>query len=252
MNHATRQRIYRTGILIAATSALLAGCSSSNIKGDWVEVFNGRNLDDWKAMHPENNTWQLADHVEPAAADETKLAITDGTGIMVNGPLGKTTNIFSTLEHGDARIHVEFAVPKDSNSGVYVMGKYEVQILDSYGKDEVTFSDCGGIYARWIDGRNVDGHAPRVNASNPPGEWQTYEIWFKAPRFDENGKKTANARFIKVVHNGQVVHEDVELKGPTRSAMPGPESPTGPIMLQGDHGPVAYRNIRMRPMCFDE
>ena len=66
-----------------------------------------------------------------------------------------------------------------------------------------------------------------------------------APRFDENGKKTANAKFVKVVHNGVVIHEDVEVKGPTTAALGGPEKPRGPLMLQGDHGPVAYRKIKI-------
>ena len=112
----------------------------------------------------------------------------------------------------------------------------------------MAFSVCGGIYARWVKRKNVEGHPPLVNASLPPGQWQTFDVIFRAPRFDAAGKKTENARFIKVTHNGKVVHKDVELKGPTRSPMPGAEKPLGPIMIQGDHGPVAYRNMRIRPL----
>ena len=81
--------------------------------------------------------------------------------------------------------------------------------------------------------------------SRPPGEWQTYDVEFRAPRFDENGRKTANATFVSVVWNGELVHENVEVDGPTRASMLNDEAPEGPLMLQGDHGPVAYRNIRI-------
>ena len=90
---------------------------------------------------------------------------------------------------------------------------------------------------------------PRVNASKPPGEWQTYDITFQAPKFDANGSKIANATFVKVVWNGQVIHEDVEVVGCTRGAMVEEEAATGPVLLQGDHGPVAYRNVVLKPIC---
>ncbi|HLF95430.1 MAG TPA: family 16 glycoside hydrolase, partial [Planctomycetota bacterium] len=80
------------------------------------------------------------------------------------------------------------------------------------------------------------------------GEWQSFDVVFLAPRFDAAGKKTANARFVKVTHNGQVIHEEVEVTGPTRAGAWEDEKPLGPIMLQGDHGPVAFRNLRVRPL----
>ena len=128
---------------------------------------------------------------------------------------------------------------------------YEVQVFDSFGveKSDYPGSECGGIYPRWINNQGVNGHSPRVNASKPPGEWQSFDITFRAPRFDANGKKIENAKFVKVVHNGKVVHENVDLTGPTRAAHwedEKDEKATGPIMLQGDHGPVAYRNLRVK------
>jgi len=82
-----------------------------------------------------------------------------------------------------------------------------------------------------------------MNASKPPGEWQTFDITFRAPRFDATGKKIENARFVKVVHNGKVIHENVSVTGPTRSPAFEKEGVSGPIILQGDHGPVAFRNF---------
>jgi hypothetical protein len=138
-------------------------------------------------------------------------------------------------------------IPRKSNSGIYFMGRYELQIYDSFGveKDAYPGIECGGIYPRWIDGKNMDGHSPLVNASQAPGEWQAFDVAFRAPSFDITGKKTADACFIKVVHNGKVIHENVIVKGPTRSAAFDDEKPAGPLMLQGDHGPVVFRNLRI-------
>jgi sugar phosphate isomerase/epimerase len=132
------------------------------------------------------------------------------------------------------------------------MGRYEIQVFDSYGvkKSQYAGIECGGIYQRWDESKSpkgFEGHSPRVNASLPPGQWQTFDVIFRAPRFDDTGRKVANARFEKVVHNGVVVHADVELTGPTRASTYNDEKPKGPLMLQGDHGPVAYRNIRIEP-----
>ena len=132
-------------------------------------------------------------------------------------------------------------VPKGSNSGIYLHGEYEVQVLDSYGRTKLGMGDMGAIYG---------AQPPKVNACRKPGEWQKYVIYFKAPSFGADGKKTGNARFIKVELNGKVLHENVEMKGPTPSGVKGKEAATGPIMFQGDHGPVAYRNIRITPMKF--
>ncbi len=128
-------------------------------------------------------------------------------------------------------------IPKGSNSGIYLMGEYEVQVLDSYGKETVGPGDMGGIYVT---------AAPRKNACKKPGEWQKFVIEFQAPRFAE-GKKTANAKFLKVTLNGEVIHENVEAPKPTTSCLTGKEAPTGPLMLQGDHGPVAFRNLKIIP-----
>lgn len=215
---------------------------------NWISLFDGRSLEGWRPLDANNNVWTAASAVKVDPADNTRFVVEPGEGILVNGPVGKTSNIVSLFEHGDCEAHIEWCVPKGSNSGVYFQGLYEIQVFDSFGKDVVTFSDAGGIYARWINDQNVEGHAPRVNASRAPGEWQTFDAIFRAPRFNEKGEKIENARFVRVVFNGQVVHQDVTLNGPTRASLPNAEAPLGPIMLQGDHGPVAYRNIRIRPL----
>jgi hypothetical protein len=140
-------------------------------------------------------------------------------------------------------------VSKGSNSGVYLHGLYEIQIFDSYGSTmAMKTSDGGAIYHRWINEQGVGGSAPKVNASRRPGEWQSYQVWFRGPRFDGSGKKTQNANFLRVLFNGEVVQVNVEVEGGTRSHMTIPEAAMNPLMLQGDHGPVAFRNIYVRPL----
>ena len=202
--------------------------------------------DDLSAWRGDTGAWLVGGAAAPDPADPGLLVTRPGRGVLVNGPAGQTSDILSRLEHGDVELYVEFMVPKGSNSGVYLQGRYEVQVFDSWGVEEPTFSDCGGIYQRWRNEEGFEGHAPRENASRPPGEWQSFEIVFRAPRFDAAGHKTANATFVRVVHNGVVVHDNVEVTGPTRAATYADETPQGPLMLQGDHGPVAYRSVVVR------
>jgi hypothetical protein len=230
--------------------ACLLGADASEAK--WTELLQGDGLAGWRKPTGE---WQIVGEAFSDPNSERLLATKPGKGVVVNGAKGRTGNLLTEMEHGDVEAHVEFVVPKGSNSGVYFQGRYELQVYDSHGveKDKYPGIECGGIYQRWDPSRGkgkegFEGHSPRFNASLPPGQWQTFDVIFKAPRFDANGRKTANALFVKVVHNGKVVHENVEVTGPTRAATYGDEKPAGPLMFQGDHGPVAYRNLRVRPL----
>ena len=208
-------------------------------------LFDGEDLAGWR--QPQGD-WLVAGQVALNSSKPEAFVTTGGQGILVNGAQGRTSDLVTEEQFGDVDLHVEFCIPKHSNSGVYLQGRYELQVYDSFGvvKDAYPGIECAGIYPRWINGQNVDGHSPRVNASKPPGEWQSFDIEFRAPRFDAAGKKTANARIVRVLHNGQVVQENVELPGPTRSAHWEDEKPLGPVLLQGDHGPVVYRNLRLK------
>jgi hypothetical protein len=210
-------------------------------------AFKGHDLNGWR----KTGDWQVVRAVKLDPAEPKRFQIEPGQGVYVNGPAGRTIDLITQAEFGDVEAHVEFCIPRQSNSGVYFMGRYEVQVFDSYGvaKDKYPGIECGGIYPRWTDQRGeYEGHSPRVNVSKPPGQWQTFDVIFRAPRFDAAGHKIANARFVRVSHNGRVIHENVELTGPTRAATFSDEQPTGPIMLQGDHGPVAYRNLRFKSL----
>ncbi len=203
--------------------------------------FDGKSLDDWKTKPRGKNTdqWKVGiAAVNPERPNE--LIVKKGSGEMVNTPskaTGKSLDIYSTFTYGDARIELELMVPKGSNSGIYLHGEYEVQVLDSYGRKKLGMGDMGAIYG---------AKPPATNACKEPGQWQKYEILFRAPKF-KDGKKVANARIDKVILNGKVLQQDVELPKPTPGGLTGKEKAEGPIMFQGDHGPVAYRNIKITP-----
>jgi len=215
----------------------------------WTDLIGS---DPWAAWDGLPQQWTIAGDAALDAKNPRRLVPKPGSGVLVNGAQGgKTQDLTSKQSFGDVELHVEFMIPQGSNSGVKLQGLYEIQIADSHGVERPTASQCGGIYPRaelrpryhTID----EGTPPRLNAARPPGQWQSLDVVFRAPRFDGAGNKTANARMVKVVLNGQVIHENVELKWPTRHAWRKvPEAPCGPILLQADHGPVAFRNVRVR------
>lgn len=188
---------------------------------DAVVLFGGASLEGWHHRGGEEPGWTVADGA---------FEVARGKG-----------NLMTKQELGSGLYHVEFLVPPTpetsgwqdrGNSGVYLQGRYEVQVLDSLGR-ELRAGDCGGIYGK---------HVPTVDACREAGRWQSYDIRFQAPVFDDAGAKTANAR-MSVWHNGILIHDDVEVDGPTAAAMAGDERALGPLMLQ-DHGhPVRYRNV---------
>ena len=189
-----------------------------------VVLFDGTGLEAWMHRDGQPAGWKLGE---------------DGGMEVTRG------NILTRRTFGDVRIHLEFRTPlmaeargqARGNSGVYVQGRYEVQVLDSFGLEPMD-NGCGGVYRI---------APPRVNASLPPLQWQTYEIVFRAPRFDSNGGKTANAR-ITVRHNGRVIHLDRELPRLTPGGVSNEEGEQGPLLLQDHRDPVQYRNIWVVPL----
>jgi hypothetical protein len=184
----------------------------------------------------------VAGKASVSSADPKMLVAKDGRGEMINltPKHGASRDIYSKAKFGDCRIELQVMVPKDSNSGIYVMGEYEIQVLDSWGRQKMGGGDMGAVYG---------ASPPRVNASKKPGEWQKYVIDFRAPRFDSSGQKTDKAKLLRVELNGQVLHENLVMEEQTPGGVTGTESPTGPLMFQGNHGPVAYRNIIVKPLA---
>lgn len=199
------------------------GAGPQGLDSKALVLFDGKEWIRWRTTGGEESTWQVQE---------------DGS-VKVGGGDAMTERSF-----GDFQLHLEFLCPEikgatgqaKANSGVYLHGRYEVQILDSYG---LSPSDdrCGGIYSKAV---------PTTNAALPAGRWQSYDIFFRAPRFGEDGKVTERPR-VTVLHNGVLIHNNVELDGTTPGGIATDMVPKGPIMLQ-DHGdPVRYRNIWIRP-----
>lgn len=211
-------------------------------------------LQDLSAFETRQSNWQIVGAVQASLSKEKSLETSRGTGVLVNLPDAKNkAQIFTKFEHGDLDLDLEVMLPRGSNSGIYLQGRYEVQLLDSWGRSKPRFGDMGGIYQRWDDSqpageKGFEGTAPRVNAAKAPGLWQRLRLSFRAPRFDAQGQKIQNARLLYVELNGVIIHENVELTGPTRGPYVGngKEAPLGPIVIQGDHGPVAFRQFRYR------
>ena len=210
---------------------------------DWVDLSG---LDAWKSPI---EGWSTVGSVKIDPKNAKALAAEAGAGMIYNGPTGRAKNLISKETFGDVELHIEFNVPKGSNSGVKFQAVYEVQIFDSFGAKTLKGSDNGGVYPRSEEKPKYhhidDGHAPLLNASKAPGEWQELDVTFLAPRFDASGKKIASAR-ITAILNGKTVQDNLEVETPTGAAWKNQEKPTGPILLQADHGPVAFRNVKAR------
>ena len=182
--------------------------------------------------------WQMMDR-SPATWTMTNGVVETGKGLMR-----------TRAEFTDFQLHVEFATPREvkgdsqgrGNSGVFLLGRFEVQVLDSYHNPTYPDGQAAALYGQ---------HPPLVNASRPPGQWQTYDIAFTAPRFKPDGTLNRPA-VVSVVHNGIVVQNAATFWGPTAHKKIDPYTPdtaSGPIALQ-DHGnPVRYRNVWIRPLA---
>jgi hypothetical protein len=229
---------------LAALAPVLVHADSAGDKVAPIVLFNGKDMSGWKLRGDPDKAklkskWLIGlcklDDKNPSKFVVTP-EVANTPGYLVNTAGG--VDLVSEQKFGDCTVEVEFMIPKGSNSGIYLMGQYEVQVLDSFGKKTLGPGDMGGIYTV---------AAPKVNVCKAPGEWQTFVIDFQAPRFD-NGKKVQNAKFLKVVFNGEVIHENVEVpKANTGSGLSDKESAEGPLMIQGDHGPIAVKTVRVTP-----
>jgi hypothetical protein len=252
MNWHARRGGWLAGVLLVSSLAFVGADRPAKEGEGWIDVVGPRATLD--AFTPTNTAWKVVSAVTLDPKNPKLFLAEEGTGegsIIYNGPTGRTQNIVTKEKYGDIELHIEFNVPKGSNSGVKFHGYYEIQIADSWGAKDVTASHLGGIYPRSEmkpTYHHIDkGFPPRSVASKPPGEWQTLDIIFKAPRFDASGKKVSHARIVRATVNGTVVHENVEMPYPTGDNWHQTEMAKGPLLLQADHGPVAFRNIRVRP-----
>ena len=198
-------------------------------------------VDPGDANTPPSDAIVLFDGTDLSALEGAeRWKIADGAA-TVQGSGARTKQAF-----GDCQLHLEFATPAEvkgagqgrGNSGVYMMGKYEIQILDSYENTTYFDGQCGAVYKQ---------QPPTVNVSRPPGEWQTYDILFTAPRFADG--KLKSPAYVTVLHNGVMIHNHFELQGGTSYVAPpkyAPHPEKLPISLQFHGNPVRFRNIWIR------
>ena len=248
-------------ILSAAVGADRPQVNDGNFHGDppflleegWKSLLNDKNLDGWEYRTPKNAGWDATSVVFWGGPNNSQqLTATSKKGDRIVNAAGKpASDIFTKEKFGDVELYIEFLMPANSNSGVYLQGLYEIQLWDSFGKDLNQVSNmCGAVYhyARQVDNKYVGAAGPLVRAERPAGQWRSLHILFQAPRFDSEGKKISNAKFLRVLLNGVPIQENVEREGPTRACMDIPEAAKNPLMLQGDHGLIAFRNIYIRPL----
>jgi hypothetical protein len=255
-------RLLLVALLLASTASV------SRADGEWTPLFNGRDLAGWTPRNPRaKGLWVACDDVKLDPTDPSRLLPIGKGGrpdsVLLCGGDGRGSDLMTTESFENYELHLEFTVPKGSNSGVYNRGLFEIQIFDSFGVSKPAFHDCGALYERAM---------PPTNLAKPPGEWQSFDITLRGKR-------------LTLVWNGQVVYRDRDVRhgetdraaferltaenarkppelrvkleekdgkyvgyfgeGGTRSGLDGPDR-AGPILLQGDHGPVAFRNIRIR------
>ena len=238
-------------LLITLSLAAFAQDPPFLIQSGWQPLLNGKDLTGWHAMDTAKpHEWAVAQGIRFDRMYQPKALsfVGDSGDRMINGKNGRTQNIVTDQKFGDIELYLEFMIPRGANSGVYLHGLYEIQILDSFGIADLTTGDGGAIYHEWVNNKPKGGAVPRVNVWKNAGEWQSYRVWFRAPRFDASGRKTENARFLMVMLNGVMIHDNVEVPNPTRAHMNIPEAAANPLMIQGDHGPVAFRNIYWKPL----
>lgn len=207
-------------------------------------------LNDLSSFRDPGKSWSIAGEVTAELDEPNELNVSKGDGVLVNLPDKKNPgkDLFTNAEYGNLDLELDYTMAKGSNSGIYLLGRYEIQLMDSWGITNATSGHNGGVYERWDESRpegqkGYQGYAPRQNVSRAPGLWQHLKISFQAPRFDDSGSKVENAKLLQVELNGVTIHENVELFGPTRGAIGNDEKATGPLRFQGDHGAVAFRNI---------
>jgi hypothetical protein len=258
----TGTRLFLVALLWASTASV------SGADDGWTPLFNGKDLAGWTPRNPKaKKVWVTCDDVKLDPADPSRLLPVGAggrpDGVLLCGDDGRGSDLMTTDSFGDYELHLEFTVPKGSNSGVYNRGLFEIQIFDSFGVPKPAFHDCGALYERAV---------PPMNLAKPPGEWQSYDITLKGKRLTLvwNGRVVYRDRDVRYGETDKAAFERLtaenaskppELRvrleekdgkyvgyfgeGGTRSGLDGPDRP-GPILLQGDHGPVAFRNIRIR------
>jgi hypothetical protein len=204
------------------------GPNAGEAPSDAIILFDGKNMDEWTALDGSAAKWDVSDGA---------FTVKKGTGDV------KTKKTF-----GDFQLHIEWRTPSEvvgegqgrGNSGIFLQERYELQVLDSYESQTYSNGQAGSIYKQSV---------PLVNATRKPGEWQTYDVVYTAPRFSDNGRVTIPA-YITVFHNGVIIQNHTQINGPTEyKGLPVYKTHGKASLKLQDHGnPVSYRNIWVRDL----
>lgn len=219
------------GLCVAAiiSGTTLANAQAQRSIGDTLR------LNDLSGFASPTKNWRVAGNAftEP----DKNLTLTDvkGSGILIKE---SGMDITTAQQYGDMDIDFDYMLGKGATTGIYLQGKYKINLTDSWGTVHPTLADNGGI----DEVKNDKGYAPRQNVSRAPGLWQHIKISFQAPQFDAQGNKTSSAKILYVRLNGVMIQENVTLTGPTRDGNT-TEAAMGPLRLQGGNGMAAFRNI---------
>ena len=221
-----------------------------NQAGNWIivgDVTADRNIDVHTVSEHKTTSKKKKRKKKNNTEPAKPVIYKSGSGVLYNNySATKKDHLLSEWEHGDLKLEMEVLIPKGSNSGIYLQGRYELQIKDSWGTKQPMHNDFGGIHRNWEEKEPhvFRGIAPLTNAAKAPGLWQKLKIHFQAPRFNSQGEKIENARFVYVDLNGIRIHNNVEVPLPTGGPISKTEAALGPLMIQGDHGPMAFKNIK--------
>ena len=260
MKHPLLGCVLVVAFVSVAVGAEIRSTGDGNFHGDppyllengWQPLINGKNLDGWRPADPKQGGWETARSVFwGGLANPRELTGRIGPGDRLFYPADPAkpapANLLTAEKYGDLELYLEFLIPDGSSSEVYLQGLYGIHIRDSLGKNDAPVSEISGALADYASTRS-GGVAPRERVEQPAGRWQTLHVWFQAPRFDANGKKTANAQFARVLYNGTLIHENLERTGRSEGSLDIPEAAVNPLLLQGGKTPMAFRNIYVRPM----
>jgi len=236
-----KQRIKLSSIVLGALMFSTWACS---VQKEIALTPQNHNINLWKSSSYE---WKPVANAWLDRIGDT-IATTSGVGMLYfkNIPHHKSM-LFSTFEHSDCDLHLEVLLPPNGESGIYLQGKYKININDSY--DDIvatTMHTLGSVGGSAKAEDNFQGIIPMANMANPAGAWNTIDVQFQAPKFNWSNKKVSNAIFLSVKVNGVEVHKNVEIPAISTGSELNQETISGPLMLENAATGVVFRNIIMK------
>ncbi len=206
-------------------------------------------LNNLDAFQNPGRNWVIGSDASANFSEIGSIKMLTGSGIVASMPSKKGSDLRTREDFGDLELELDFMLSKGATSGVYLQGRYEIKLTDSWTKLDPTFADMGGIGRMPRDSSSFNGSAPLINVARAPGLWQHLRVKFRAPKFDATGRKISNAYFEEIYLNDVLVQAHVEISAPTEGSIFNDEKATGPLILEGNKMSVAFRNINTHPLA---